>query len=81
MEEQRFQRRSGRGALQRRVRVSRSDPGFSPVVAIRLRTIPYAFRRSADCASPFASALLSRGTCEIENVSDRASFRQVQCNE
>src|ERR1035437_3394215 len=38
-------------------------------------------RRSADCASPFASALLSRGTCEMENFSERASFRQVQCKE
>ena len=31
-------------------------------------------RRRADCARPFASALLSRGTCEMENFSDRANF-------
>ena len=38
-------------------------------------------RRSADCASPFASALFSRGTWEMENFSARASLRQVQCSE
>jgi hypothetical protein len=38
-------------------------------------------RRRADCARPFASALLSRGTCEMENFSDRANFWQVQCSE
>jgi hypothetical protein len=38
-------------------------------------------RRRADCARPFASALLSRGTCEMENLSDRANFWQVQCSE
>jgi hypothetical protein len=38
-------------------------------------------RRRADCARPFASALLSRGTCEMENFSERANFWQVQCRE
>src|SRR6266566_3183116 len=38
-------------------------------------------RRNADCASPLASALSSRGTCEMENFSERASLRQVQCKE
>ena len=37
--------------------------------------------RSAVCAKRFASTLNSRGTCEMENASDRASFRHVQCNE
>jgi hypothetical protein len=41
----------------------------------------YVFRRNADCAKPLASALFSRGTCEMENASDRANFRQVQCRE
>jgi len=62
-------------------KAGRNDLGFSPAVANRLRDLPYTFRRSADCASPFASALSSRGTCEMENASDRASFRQVQCKE
>ena len=41
----------------------------------------YLFRRSAACANPFASALFSRGTCEMENFNARASLRQVQCKE
>ena len=39
------------------------------------------FRRKAACASSFASALFSRRTWEMENASERASFRQVQCRE
>ena len=39
------------------------------------------FRRSAACASPLASAFSSLRTCEMENASERASFRQVQCRE
>jgi hypothetical protein len=41
----------------------------------------YFRRRNAVCASPFASALFSRGTCEMENFKARASLRQVQCKE
>lgn len=47
-----------------------------------MKLVYYLFRRrSAACANPFASALLSRGTCEMENFSARASLRQVQCKE
>jgi len=38
-------------------------------------------RRRADWAKPFASALFSRGTCEMENFRERANFWQVQCRE
>ncbi len=41
----------------------------------------YTRRRNAVCASPLASALFSRGTCEMENFKARASLRQVQCKE
>jgi hypothetical protein len=47
-----------------------------------LKLVYYLFRRrSAAWANPFASALFSRGTCEMENFSARASLRQVQCKE
>lgn len=39
------------------------------------------FRRRAACASSLASAFSSRRTWEMENASERASFRQVQCKE
>src|SRR5438270_1059913 len=38
-------------------------------------------RRSADCANRLASTLNSRLTCEMENFSERASLRHVQCSE
>jgi len=37
--------------------------------------------RTAALASSLASALLSRGTCEMEKLNARASLRQVQCRE
>ena len=37
--------------------------------------------RAAELARRLASALLSRGTWEIEKSSDRANFRQVQFRE
>lgn len=65
--------------------VSRNSPRGSAKPKVLVRTFlaaPYfRRRRSADWASRFASALLSRGTCEMENFSARASFRQVQCKE
>src|SRR5690242_19091848 len=37
--------------------------------------------RTAELARRLASALSSRGTWAIENSSERASFRQIQCRE
>ncbi|SRR6266496_5491689 len=37
--------------------------------------------RAAEFARLLASALLSRGTCEMEKSSERASFRQIQFSE
>src|ERR1700674_3235934 len=57
------------------------SPSFGAPPARRCKQRLYTRRRSADCASPLASALFSRGTCEMENFSACASLRQVQCKE
>src|SRR6266498_2116368 len=58
------------------------------MVAVRLQSIvsvtealTLALRRTAELASRLASALFSRGMCDMEKSSERANFRQVQCRE
>jgi hypothetical protein len=65
----------------RRGRPTLSSIGLSVQLAVRFPRCLQAGWRAAELASPLASVLCSRLTCEMEKASVRANFRQIQLRE
>jgi hypothetical protein len=65
----------------RRGRPTLSSIGLSVRLIVRSPRCLQSCWRAAELASPLASVLCSRSTCEMEKASVRANFRQIQLRE